>query len=213
MRPALVLVGGGGHCRSCIDVIEAEGRYAISGIVDAKENAAAGLSGYPILGNDEELPALAAAGHEFLITLGQIKTASHRVRLWELLKRLRAVMAIVRSPEAYVSKGALIGAGTIIMHRAVLNAGAKVGENCIVNTLALIEHDAVVADHCHVSTGAVINGDCRIGPRTFIGSSSTVSNQVEVGAECVVGAGSLVAGDLAGPGVFAGSPVRRLGAK
>ncbi len=31
-------MGGGGHCKSCIDVIEQEGKYKIAGIVDAKES-------------------------------------------------------------------------------------------------------------------------------------------------------------------------------
>jgi hypothetical protein len=28
----LILIGGGGHCKSCIDVIELETKYAIAGI-------------------------------------------------------------------------------------------------------------------------------------------------------------------------------------
>ena len=37
MRPTkfeLLLIGAGGHCRSCIDVIEQEGRFRIAGVVD-----------------------------------------------------------------------------------------------------------------------------------------------------------------------------------
>jgi hypothetical protein len=30
---SLLLIGGGGHCRTCIDVIETEGKYKIAGIV------------------------------------------------------------------------------------------------------------------------------------------------------------------------------------
>ena len=33
-KPEIILVGGGGHCKSCIDVIEAEGRFIIKGIID-----------------------------------------------------------------------------------------------------------------------------------------------------------------------------------
>jgi len=31
---SLLLIGGGGHCRSCIDFIEEEGKYQIAGIVN-----------------------------------------------------------------------------------------------------------------------------------------------------------------------------------
>ena len=36
-REKIVLVGGGGHCHSVIDVIELEDKYEIIGIVDKKE--------------------------------------------------------------------------------------------------------------------------------------------------------------------------------
>lgn len=34
MKEQIILIGGGGHCKSCIDVIEQEGKYQIAGIVD-----------------------------------------------------------------------------------------------------------------------------------------------------------------------------------
>ena len=37
MKPKIILIGGGGHCKSVIDVIEEENKYIIAGIVDKKE--------------------------------------------------------------------------------------------------------------------------------------------------------------------------------
>ena len=34
----IIVLGGGGHCKSCIDVIENENKYKIIGIVDKKKN-------------------------------------------------------------------------------------------------------------------------------------------------------------------------------
>ena len=33
-KPEIILLGAGGHCRSCIDVVESEGRFTVAGIVD-----------------------------------------------------------------------------------------------------------------------------------------------------------------------------------
>ena len=33
----IILIGGGGHCKSCIDVIEQAGTFQIAGIVDVPE--------------------------------------------------------------------------------------------------------------------------------------------------------------------------------
>lgn len=211
MKDSLVLVGGGGHCRSCIDVIEAEGRYRILGILDAMEKAGGVVGGYPILGTDDELPSLVAAGHHFLITIGQLKSPAARIRVLERLSSMGATLASVTAPTALISRNAGIGRGTIVMHHAVINAGAAVGENCIINTKALVEHDASVGRDCHLSTASVVNGGAGIGDRVFLGSGSVVLNQVKVGDDCVVGAGSLVLKDVEGPGVFAGRPLRKIG--
>ena len=39
MKEKIILIGGGGHCRACIDVIEQEGRFTIAGIVDVPEKS------------------------------------------------------------------------------------------------------------------------------------------------------------------------------
>ena len=48
MKPIL-LIGGGGHCRSCIDVIEAEGKYSIAGIVNQPGGNTDPVLGYEVL--------------------------------------------------------------------------------------------------------------------------------------------------------------------
>lgn len=206
----LILIGGGGHCRSCIDVIDLEGRYSIKGILDAKETPGQQIDGYPILGNDELVEDLVRKGNHFLITIGQIKSSKIRSALFEKLKRHNAKLATIISPKAYISPHATVGAGTIVLHGAIINAGAVVGQNNIINSLSLIEHDAIVGNHTHISTGALVNGGCSIGDHTFIGSGSVIANNITVGDKIVVGAGSLVLSDIAEPGVYAGSPVKKL---
>ena len=54
----IILIGGGGHCKSCIDVIEAEGKYDIAGILDMPEFVGEKILGYSIIGTDDDLPEL-----------------------------------------------------------------------------------------------------------------------------------------------------------
>ncbi len=49
----IILIGGGGHCVSCIDVIEREKKFKILGLVDNNKKKL--LFGYKVLGNDTEL--------------------------------------------------------------------------------------------------------------------------------------------------------------
>ena len=118
----LILLGGGGHCKSCIDVIEQEGNYTIAGILDKKELTGQKILAYEFIGSDADINKLVDKGYFFLITVGHIKTSSIRKKLSSLLSESNAQMATIISPRAYVSKYADIGKGTIIMHDALVNA-------------------------------------------------------------------------------------------
>lgn len=196
MKPNIILVGGGGHCKSCIDVIEQEGRFDIAGIIDLPEKLYQKTLGYPVIGVDDDLPQIASEYDYFLITLGQIKSPDKRIALFDKIKSLGGTFPVIISPLAYVSSYATVEEGAIVMHKALVNAGAAIGKNCIVNTKALIEHDALVRDHCHIATNAVINGGCTVGEGSFMGSMSMVRECVIIGGRHVVGGGVCVMQDL-----------------
>jgi sugar O-acyltransferase (sialic acid O-acetyltransferase NeuD family) len=191
-KPSLILIGAGGHARSCIDVIEQQGCYKISGLVGLLEQKQAQCFGYTVIASDDELPELAKKYQYALITVGQIQTAEHRTRLYLHASQFGFHLPVIISPTAYVSQHALLGAGTIVMHGAIVNAGARVGKNCIINTRALIEHDVIVDDHCHISTGAILNGDVTVGAGSFIGSGCVVKEGTSIGKGRLVGMGLAV---------------------
>ncbi|HND85077.1 MAG TPA: acetyltransferase [Pseudobdellovibrionaceae bacterium] len=190
----IYLIGGGGHCRSCIDVIEQEGRYQIKGIFDALYPQNKDVFGFPIIGKDEDIEKYVSPDNYFLITIGQIKNSEVRVKFFELLKGLEAQFATVISPRAYVSKHSRIGEGTIVMHGALVNANSVVERNCIINTNALIEHDVFVGDHCHIATAAVINGHCTVNDRSFVGSNSVFKQGISIAPGSIIQAGSVQLG-------------------
>ncbi len=225
MAEKIILIGGGGHCKSCIDVIQAEGRFEIAGIVEnpgsrLRGNDSEGFSlsafqssavlGYPVIGTDDQLPELIKEYKNALITVGQIQHAEVRIKLFQLILELGGKFPVIISPNAYVSRGALIGAGTIVMHHAIVNTEAVVGMNCILNTGALIEHEAQVGDHCHISTYAILNGQCQVGNRTFIGSRTVLSNNTSIADDTLVSAGSVVLRSLEQPGTYIGNPLRKI---
>ncbi len=183
----IVLVGAGGHARACIDVIEQTEGFEIIGLVGMPDELGTSVLGYPVLGTDQNLPELHQKSPNALITLGQIKTPEHRIRLFELLVQKGFRLPTIVSPRGYVSRHARVGEGTIVMHGAVVNAGARIGRNCILNTYSLVEHDVVIGDHCHVSTATVINGGVQVESGTFIGSNSSVRELIRVGQNCLIG--------------------------
>ena len=188
----ILLIGGGGHCKSVIDVIEQEERFEIAGIVDKPKLLGSKVLGYPIIGNDSDLSNLVKKYQYALITVGQIRSSSLRVKLFNLANEAGFVLPSIISPNAYVSQHTSIGNGVVIMHNALVSANAVIGDNCIINSKVLIEHDCQIFDHCHISTNATINGGVVVESGCFVGSGSITKESITIQKNSFIKAGSLV---------------------
>lgn len=202
---SLILIGGGGHCKSVIEVAESAG-YEIKGILDMPDEVGKEvLPGHKIIGTDDDIPQYVEEC-DFVITVGFIKNPALRIKLYNKVKAAGGRLATIIASTAHVSKYAELGEGTVIMHHAFVNAGAKIGDNCIINTFVNIEHDAEVGNQCHISTGTMVNGECKIGENCFIGSQSVCANCIEIASDIIVGAGSVVRKSIRVKGIYAGNP-------
>lgn len=190
MKEKIVLIGGGGHCHSVIDVIEVTNKYEIIGIVDIKENIGKKVLDYEVIACDDDLKTIFETCKNAIITVGQIESNKIRVKIYNKLKQIGFNLPVIISPLAYVSKHSVIEEGTVIMHHSLINANVKIGKNCIINTKALIEHDCVVEDNCHISTASVINGGVIVKENSFFGSNATSKQGIEING--FIKAGSLV---------------------
>ena len=205
MKRPLILIGGGGHCKSVIEVAESAG-YEIKGILDMPDEVGKEvLPGHKVIGTDDEIPQYVEEC-DFVITTGFIKNPALRIKLYNKVKMAGGRLATIIASTAHVSKYAELGEGTVIMHHAFVNAGAKIGDNCIINTFVNIEHDAEVGNQCHISTGTMVNGECKIGENCFIGSQSVCANCIEIASDIIVGAGSVVRKSIRVKGIYAGNP-------
>lgn len=207
-KRSIILVGGGGHCKSAIDLILSTEKFSIGGIVDVKENVGQEILGFPIIAADDDLEDLVEKFDCFAITVGQIKSPDSRIKIYGLLKNLEAEMPVIAAPSAYVSGSAKIGAATMIFHHAVINSEVEIGENCIINNCALIEHETIVENNCHISTGAILNGNVIVKQGSFVGSSATVRHGAVIGERTIIGAGSMVTKNVEARTVVVGNPAR-----
>ena len=194
-------------------MIEAQKTYTIAGIIDQPHLVGTEISGYQIIGCDDDLPALSQSHTHFLITVGQIKTSAVRTKLFELLQHLNVNMPVIISPLGHVSGRATLGEGTVVMHYAMVNADAKVGNNCIINSRALVEHDWIIGDQTQISTGAIVNGNVKVGSHCFIGSGAVLVQGIEIADHTVIAAGAVVTKSILQPGTYAGVPARPINKK
>ncbi len=206
----IILIGGGGHCKSCIAVIESTQEYRISGIIDTPDKLGQEILGYPVIGTDEQLPELNEKYDYALITVGQITSAGLRKKLYQKTKEAGFRLPVIIASTAFVSKHTQIGEGTIIMHQAVINAGTIIGINNIINTKALIEHDCRIGNHNHISTASVLNGNVSVGNECFVGSNSTFVNGIYIKNNIFIGINGIVNKNLEHKGIYVGAPVKKI---
>ena len=204
MSKPLILVGGGGHCKSVIEAAESSG-YSILGVLDVPEKVGKEILSSKIIGTDDDIRTFVDKA-EFVVTVGFIKDPSIRIRIYNKILEAGGKLATIIASTAYVSKYATLGKGTVILHRSFVNAGATVGNNVIINTAVDIEHDVVIGDHCHISTGSMVNGECLVGARCFVGSQSVLANCISIGDDIVVSAGSFVRKSIIEKGIYSGNP-------
>ena len=196
MKKKIILIGAGGHAKSCIDVIESEGKFKIVGLIDNLKKIGTKISGYEVIGKDKELEKFKNLANYAFITIGQIKSPNLREKSFNTLKKYGFEIPYICSPKSIISKHSIIAEGVIVHHGAIINSGTEIGRNCIINTNSLIEHNCKIGEFSHISTSVVINGDTVIGKRTFVGSGSIIKNSIKISGNSIIPMGSRIFKDI-----------------
>jgi sugar O-acyltransferase (sialic acid O-acetyltransferase NeuD family) len=206
-----IVIGGGGHARVVISVLRKLKGYSVLGYTDRTDYGT--VMGAPYLGPDSSLTSMISGSRQLqaVLGVGQVGLGRPRQDLWDRLVAHRLHFPRILSIDAIVNDGVSGGEGAVIMDGAVVNCGVTLGRGVIVNTNSTIEHDTVLGDWVHVAPGATVCGEVGIGPYSMIGAGATVIEGKKIAACCVVGAGATVVHDLTEPGVYVGSPARRIG--
>ena len=178
MKRKIVLIGAGGHAKSCINLIEKLNDFKIIGLTDSKKRGY--LLNYKILGDDTILEQKKFRNINLCLSFGSIFNINLREKIFQKFKNKGFNFPILVSKESSISKFSKIGSGTMIMGNTFVNAGASIGENCIINNNSLIEHDVKIGNNSQISTSVTVNGSCKIGSNCFIGSGTIIRNNIKI---------------------------------
>ncbi|NLM27576.1 MAG: acetyltransferase [Clostridiaceae bacterium] len=211
MNRKILLVGGGGHCKSVLDSLLILNEYDEIGIIDKDEKAGNTIMGIPVLGSDDDLPALYDAGYQYaFVTVGSAGKPSLRIKLFELVCKLGFTIPNIIDPSAIVSKYSVLEKGIFIGRQSIVNAGAVVGKGAIINSGAIIEHDCRIGAFAHIAPGVVLGGGVTVGDNTHIGLNAAVKQNVCIGSDTIVGMGSVVTKDIKSGVKAYGNPCREM---
>lgn len=205
----IILLGGGGHCKSVIDSINGSSKYRIVGVLDLKEKIGETINGVEVIGEDNDLIYYREQGvKNAFVTMGGIGDNSLRIKLYHLAKSIGYDMSSIIDKTAILSIDTKIGEGTFVGKGSIINTNVNIGENCIINTGVIIDHDSSVSASCHIAPGTTISGGVHIGNGTHLGTNSSVIQNIRIGSNTIIGAGSVVVKDIGSNNKAYGNPCR-----
>ena len=162
MNKNLLVLGAGGRGKVVKEIAEALGYTNIEFLDDNSTEA---------IGKIADSKAYVDQYSEAFVGIGNNKFRG------ELLTRLEQEgfkVPVLIHPTAYVSKSAVIGKGTVVEPKAIVNANSKVGCGCIISVGAIVDHDVVLEDCVHVNAGAICKAGSFVAKETKLEAGQVV---------------------------------------
>ena len=183
----VLIYGGGGHAKMCIDIIRQMHTLSIAGIIDDVIEVGSEVMGIPVLGDKSILDKLFNEGYRLIINgVGAISNHSKREEIFNFLKDKGFSFPNIIHPKAAIEPSALLGEGNQVMANAVIGSEVKLGNNNIINCGSIVSHDSTIYNNVHLTPGAILAGGVTVRNNSIIGMGTTVYLQVEIGSNVVI---------------------------
>ena len=182
----ILIIGGGGHAKVLISIIQKLDQYSIIGYTDLEDKGE--ILGIKYLGSDDHnFGELENKTRLAVLGLGQIKKSSIRKKIAEKYIDHGFHFPRIIAPSAIVNQDVTIADGTVVMDGVIINSGSRIGEFSILNTGSIIEHDCEIGSFVHIAPGAVLSGSVHIGDGVLIGTGAKVINNVKINDRVIIG--------------------------
>lgn len=207
MKKKIVIFGTGDHSRVITDTLEKLNKFQIIGFFDNKKPIGTLISGYPVLGNDEEIFKFLDSIDGGVLAIGDNHT---RYQVAQFLKSTIPDFKYfsVVDPFTSISNNATIGNGTMVVAGSVIKVGAKIGQHVIINTRASVDHDNKIGDFAFIAPGATTGGNVTIEECAFLGIGANIVPGITIGKNSIIGAGSVVLKDIPANVLAVGTPAK-----
>lgn len=207
----MLIIGARGFAKQLFEAIAAKEHKELAFYDDRNLQPDLLWERFPILHHPQAAEAyFRDRDPRFALGIGVPQT---RVLLAQKFRDLQGSLSTVIAAHAQVSQYvAHIGAGSTILHGAVIEADVSIGEGCLLNLYALVTHDSQVGDYCELGPGAQLLGACQLGQRCFVGAGAIILPQVKLGDDVSVGAGAVVTRDVPSGAHVKGIPAKKYNA-
>lgn len=174
----LLIVGAGGHGRSCLDIARKQDCYHEICFLDDKLDGRT-INDCKVIGSFLDMDKYCNEFRNIFIAVGN---NVFRKQLFNIARACGYNIITLISPDAKVSAYAKIEEGTVVFDNVVIETNATLGKGCVVTSNATINHDAVIENYCLVYSNSVIRPNTLIGSLSRIGSNCTVTFDTKIKA-------------------------------
>lgn len=203
----IMIIGASGHAKVIAGIVECEGKHTIAGYVDKGLPIGSMIAGYPVLGDDDDLPRLISDIGICGAILG-IGDNFVRSKVTARIAALGLPLVSTIHPKAYIGNDVSIGEGSVVMAGAAINCCSTVGKSCILFANSVLDHDSSMGDYSSLGHNASTGGNCHVGDYTAVCIGANIIHGVTVGGHSVVGAGATVLQNVDALTVTYGSPAK-----
>jgi len=194
---SVVIIGAGGHAKTCIDILLHNKQYEIIGILDPNFKVGDMISNIKVIGDNSSLDELVSNGLKNAINgIGSVHNPGQRKKVFDLLKSYKLNVLNVIHPSAVIEPSVEMGEGNQIMMGSMIGSNTIIKDNCLINSGSIVSHDCILKDHCHIAPGAVLAGSVQIGESSLVGMNSTVYINCKIGKNSVIYNGINVFSDI-----------------
>lgn len=199
---AIVIYGGGGHGKACLDLLRSLGMHRVIGFVDDGIPAGEQIMGLPVLGGGEALAHQHQQGVRLAVNaVGGIGDVAIRIQVFSKLAEAVFTCPAVVHPTAFVEPSAQLAAGVQVFPHAYVGSEAQVGFGSIINTGAVVSHECRLGEVVNISPGAILAGQVTVGARALIGMGATINLMAKIGSGARIGNGATVKSDVPENGI------------
>lgn len=158
--------------------------------------------------NTLPLSAFDPSEYELFVTIGNPKQRA------EIISRLpedtQYFNVIHPSAQLLMRDSIKIGTDCVISAGCLLVDGITIGDHCHLNLGTIIGHDVVLGDYFTSAPGVKIMGNNTIGRRVYFGTGAATKEKITVCDNVTVGLGAGVVHHITEPGIYVGTPARRI---
>ncbi|WP_299767303.1 NeuD/PglB/VioB family sugar acetyltransferase [uncultured Dokdonia sp.] len=196
-KGSVLIFGGGGHAKVCIEIIKQTKTHTMIGVVDDNIPLNTPVLDIPVIGNLLTVDQLAQKGlQNIILGIGGVLRKGMRKKIFLSLKEKGLYVPNIIHPSASVEPSVQLGEGNQIMQGAIIGSNVTVGNNCIINSGSIISHDTVIGDNVHIAPGAIIAGGVTIKEDSIIGMGATIFLGLTIGKNVVIQNGTHIFTDI-----------------